>query len=247
MSNVYFIYEGDSDYCKIGVSEDPEFRVKRLQCGNRNELVLYAYIESNEAYQLEKKLHRQFKNCYERGEWFKVSKSTIDELDYDLIYPDEPSEETIDNSEYESNETMEEVSTNYKKQSPGKTIMKSLKCKKCDKKFKSSKYLENHQNKHPDCNKVYECSKCLKTFDRKDRYTRHLNRVNPCNSVDKVNNYFTCEYCGKVYKIKSNLRNHVNSCPHKASMSKIRNLIAHNQKMFEELEKLSIQNKVEVN
>jgi len=66
--NIYFISDGD--YVKIGVTKNCLTRLKQLQVDNPNELRLLGCFKGD--YKLEKKIHRQFKESWVRGEWFKI-------------------------------------------------------------------------------------------------------------------------------------------------------------------------------
>ena len=72
---VYFIQEGKGNHghIKIGKSRNVNERLKSLQTGNPRKLTLMASIRcktANDAYRLEKKLHKKFKSHHVRGEWF---------------------------------------------------------------------------------------------------------------------------------------------------------------------------------
>ena len=72
---VYFIQEGRGNHghIKIGVSNNVNNRLDSLQTGNPRKLTLMASIKCrsiNDAYRLEKKLHKKFKPHRVRGEWF---------------------------------------------------------------------------------------------------------------------------------------------------------------------------------
>ena len=77
--NVYFVRAGNKKGAiKIGVADDVDKRLSELQTGNPFELSIIAVIncDSREhAYHTEGRLHRLFKRCHIRGEWFK---GTID-------------------------------------------------------------------------------------------------------------------------------------------------------------------------
>jgi hypothetical protein len=71
---VYFFYcEG---YCKIGLSNNPVTRISTLQIGtpfqleNIMELEFSSYFDAQKT---ESKLHKKFKSCNHRGEWFKLT------------------------------------------------------------------------------------------------------------------------------------------------------------------------------
>ena len=70
---VYFIQMGYS-FIKIGVSRDPEGRLRNLQTGSAKPLKLIATLpfgDRNEAFIMEKFLHDKFAHLALAGEWFK--------------------------------------------------------------------------------------------------------------------------------------------------------------------------------
>lgn len=69
---LYIIRAKDTQYCKIGVSKDPKFRLRELQTSNPNPLVLVmVYDTIKDAIRLEKSLHKTFSQSRCKGEWFK--------------------------------------------------------------------------------------------------------------------------------------------------------------------------------
>lgn len=74
-SYVYIIQSGPrkGSPIKIGVADNPESRMRELQTGNPETLVLIASIEQPNrmaAYDLESWLHRRFSSARISGEWF---------------------------------------------------------------------------------------------------------------------------------------------------------------------------------
>lgn len=69
-SYVYVISGGG--YCKIGVSNNPERRLARLQTGNPHELILIRKYYTLDAKTLEATLHETLEEYRVRGEWFKL-------------------------------------------------------------------------------------------------------------------------------------------------------------------------------
>lgn len=71
---VYFIQAGKG-HIKIGVSKDPEARLRELQVGaSGRELVLLATLpfrSREEAFEMEKYLHAELAKFRINGEWFK--------------------------------------------------------------------------------------------------------------------------------------------------------------------------------
>ena len=68
---VYAIQESETKRVKLGISANPERRLKELQTGNSQELVLLSYIPANNGYDDEKRIHEEFSNLHVRGEWYK--------------------------------------------------------------------------------------------------------------------------------------------------------------------------------
>jgi hypothetical protein len=58
---------------KIGVSKNPDKRLKQLQTGNPSELELLCVYDSEIAFKIEKVLHNTFNINKEHGEWFDLS------------------------------------------------------------------------------------------------------------------------------------------------------------------------------
>jgi len=70
----YFITENEhneSYRIKIGFSKNPGKRIKSLQTGNSRKLALMGWIET-EGQDLERSLHKKYKNHNLNGEWFAI-------------------------------------------------------------------------------------------------------------------------------------------------------------------------------
>lgn len=66
---VYFIQSGgDGGLIKIGVTTDPQLRLKRLQTGSAAPLRLLGAVKGDEA--MERAYHAHFAAHHVRGEWF---------------------------------------------------------------------------------------------------------------------------------------------------------------------------------
>ncbi len=76
---VYFIGELEGGCCriKIGVAKDIERRRSNLQTGNSSELSLLGWINTDEAFALERRLHRDFHKTHVRGEWFAIEPADV--------------------------------------------------------------------------------------------------------------------------------------------------------------------------
>jgi len=59
------------DLLKIGVTNNIEERIKTLQTGNPQQIILEHIEQRNEAYKIETYLHQQFQSFHVRGEWYK--------------------------------------------------------------------------------------------------------------------------------------------------------------------------------
>ena len=70
---VYLIKEENTEKYKLGVSMNPERRVKQLQTASSERLELRKKFKTNYNYMLEKYLHRVFRKYKVIGEWYKLS------------------------------------------------------------------------------------------------------------------------------------------------------------------------------
>lgn len=78
---VYLIgVNGDNGMYKIGVTcaKDLNQRIKQLQTGNGNELILVNSFKSSKPYKMETMLHNRFQEQREDGEWFLLSREQVD-------------------------------------------------------------------------------------------------------------------------------------------------------------------------
>ena len=66
---VYVISDGDA--FKIGVSKNPQKRLKTLQTGNKKKLTLEFCEHKNEPYKIETIVHRTLNEYRTEGEWFE--------------------------------------------------------------------------------------------------------------------------------------------------------------------------------
>lgn len=74
---LYIIQKENNPFeIKIGVTDDIDKRLKTLQTGNSDNLFVYHYEEREDAYKIEKKLHKIFSenriNDREKSEWFYI-------------------------------------------------------------------------------------------------------------------------------------------------------------------------------
>lgn len=77
--SVYFIGE-DENGCtliKIGVAKNIEAHKRNLQTGNPLDLRLLGWIDTTDAFQLERHLYRYFGATHVLGEWFAITPADI--------------------------------------------------------------------------------------------------------------------------------------------------------------------------
>jgi len=71
---IYFAREEVSGRYKIGISKDPERRIKELNVGNPEKLILdYTYLTNGNGFESESIAHERFKRHRLNGEWFDKS------------------------------------------------------------------------------------------------------------------------------------------------------------------------------
>lgn len=73
---IYFIRNIVSGNLKIGFSDTPSKRLKDLQTGSADKLVLIKTIPGDK--ELEVRLHEQFAHCRLDGEWFKPADEVLE-------------------------------------------------------------------------------------------------------------------------------------------------------------------------
>lgn len=77
---IYLINISDTDLYKIGVSKNPQTRLKFLQTANSKQLNLICEFNTKFDYKLEKFVHNYFKTQKELGEWFLLKEENIKEF-----------------------------------------------------------------------------------------------------------------------------------------------------------------------
>ena len=80
MKIVYLLEEcGDYPRYKIGVTKGtPEKRVKGLQTGNPNKIIVAKTFPSEFNTMIESKLHRYYQSKRKEGEWFELDSEDVD-------------------------------------------------------------------------------------------------------------------------------------------------------------------------
>jgi Meiotically up-regulated gene 113 len=85
---IYVIAARDEGPCKIGFSNSPEERLKQLQTGHPEQLVLRhtVELEAKQGKLLERMIHKTLKHQRSVGEWFNLSvDAAIGEVDFAVI------------------------------------------------------------------------------------------------------------------------------------------------------------------
>lgn len=71
-SNIYIIYDPDTNTHKIGYSSNPERRVMELSTGNSSKLSLVYKCECYDARYIERKIHDKYRRYRKNREWFRI-------------------------------------------------------------------------------------------------------------------------------------------------------------------------------
>lgn len=92
MQDYVYIISNDLGYIKVGVSKNPERRVKQLQTGNEHKLTLLFKEEFNctrsHLLRIEKDLHKQLRSISTKciGEWFFLDENKMDSIKNTIIF-----------------------------------------------------------------------------------------------------------------------------------------------------------------
>lgn len=70
---IYLIQNIETSKYKIGISKNPKKRMKQLQTGSGEELILINQYKTENARKIEKILHRKYSLDNSIGEWFDIS------------------------------------------------------------------------------------------------------------------------------------------------------------------------------
>lgn len=73
MRYIYLIQSLENSHYKIGISNNPQRRIKELQTGNSSELRLVEVYQSEYAEKIERALQRRYSYLNKEGEWFDMS------------------------------------------------------------------------------------------------------------------------------------------------------------------------------
>lgn len=78
---VYIIKVSPDGIYKIGVSKNPEKRIKQLQTGNPEKIELIKTFLSSYPYKMENVFHRRFKRNHVQGECYYLSQEDIEHFE----------------------------------------------------------------------------------------------------------------------------------------------------------------------
>jgi len=78
---LYLIRDEFTGYIKIGISLNPNKRIKQLQTGNSHELSLIYTIQTEYYIKLELILHRHYKHLNIINEWFDLTITELNEIE----------------------------------------------------------------------------------------------------------------------------------------------------------------------
>lgn len=74
---LYLIRKGGTDHYKIGISTNPDGRLKSLQSANPDKLDLVAYCVHDNAYEVEQSIHEILSDKRLNCEWFELESEMI--------------------------------------------------------------------------------------------------------------------------------------------------------------------------
>lgn len=78
MKSIYLAQQQDSNLYKIGITKkEPKKRIKELQTGNGNPLVLIESFKTKHDFKMETALHAHFNTKKREGEWFELSEEDV--------------------------------------------------------------------------------------------------------------------------------------------------------------------------
>lgn len=82
MKYVYLIHSTylENFQYKIGVSSNPNIRIKQLETGNPNQLTISKVFLSKFPFLIETALKNRFKYCRIEGEWFNLSQEEVNKF-----------------------------------------------------------------------------------------------------------------------------------------------------------------------
>jgi uncharacterized C2H2 Zn-finger protein len=183
---IYIINISNTDFYKIGMTQNPDKRLQTLQTSHPHKLIETALFRAERYKAIEKQLHVEYNDNRGLGEWFQF---TYDELHNVIKYAKELCEKNKGGLVSMDDETDKRLKqTDAKKNNEIKTI----------------RYRDKNRKI------MYECDKCGKIFNHKGTYDKHINRKNSCDKqITKGDDKNTCKKCGVIFQHRGSLYNHV--------------------------------------
>lgn len=80
---IYLISDKKTYYYKIGVSKNPETRLKQLQTGNQSKLTLNKKVLCENYNEVEQSLHNKYSMFRINGEWFELTDDDVNSFEDD--------------------------------------------------------------------------------------------------------------------------------------------------------------------
>lgn len=80
MGYVYLIEDVDNNRYKIGVTKNLEKRIRNLQTGNSNKIVLIESYKTEYPFRLETMLHTHFKQFHHYNEWYELDVDSVEKF-----------------------------------------------------------------------------------------------------------------------------------------------------------------------
>lgn len=80
MGYVYLIEDLDNNRYKIGVTKDLEKRLRNLQTGNSNRIIIKESYKTEYPFKLESMLHNKFKQFRYNNEWYELESSDVEKF-----------------------------------------------------------------------------------------------------------------------------------------------------------------------
>lgn len=78
MGFIYLINKNDTNLYKIGVTKNEvKKRLKQLQTGSSEELILVENYKTDFYFKIERMLHRLYNNKHIHGEWFELNDEEV--------------------------------------------------------------------------------------------------------------------------------------------------------------------------
>jgi len=192
-SGVYIINEKGRNRYKIGYSEDIDERLKQLQTGNSDILLIYDYFPTDDLSRIENiaKKYADINNIH--GEWFELTENALINLCTFI-------KKTIISEPIQLNKNITvKITTN-------KMVSDKYNCNLCE--FKS--------NRKTDYTRHTQSKKHLEKISQ-------INSESNSNTIEiehQFKNEFACMYCNNKYSTQSNRSKHMKKCSNKVIIEK---------------------------